>query len=79
METRKGRGPLYFFLRIYAHGRKCITLSFRLCLQRVYHNAARRAGSSATADICLFYLPPGQQKATKERKDAMLQFNLRAL
>ena len=32
-------------------GRKFITLSIHLCLQQVYRDAARRSGSSATAEF----------------------------
>ena len=40
-----------FILANFYH--KFITLSVHLCLQHVFRDAARRAGSSATADICL--------------------------
>jgi len=35
-------------------GRKFNTLSVHLCLQHVFRDAARRAGSSATADACIY-------------------------
>jgi len=41
-------------------GRKFITLIVHLCLQHVYRDAARRAGSSATADTCFKLLNRSQ-------------------